>query len=709
VTRISRFVLHHRLAVLLVWVVLAGAGFATLSTTAGRLSSNFSIPHSSAYKINARLVSQYGNGGSVTPTVVAIETPPGMSAASPAAEAVTARAFAAAQGAAPGSRLADFATTADPKFASGREAIALVFTAMGKGPFGAQLPTAQMQAAAGATLPAGWTVGATGLSQLEQGTSSKGTSTLAETMLGGLGALVVLAFVFASLLAFLPLIMAVVTIPTTFLIIGGMTHVTSVSFIVEFLVALIGLGVAIDYSLLVLTRWREQRAKGMANDEAVTLAMASAGRAVVVSGLTVGLSLLALLVLPVPFLQNVALAGFLIPLVSVAAAVTLLPVVLSKIGPRMDWPRIRNEGQASRPWTAWASFVVRHRLVGGTVGTLLLLALILPLAHLRLGEPSTSALAPKGPAHQTLTTMVGSGIPSGVITPIEVLATSQAAPAVARDLVGVPGVYTATFPQAPGWTRHGTAVVEVLASAEPSTAAGSATVSRVRAAAGALPGVIGVGGAGPAQADFIHEVYGSFPLMLALISVATFLLLARAFRSMVLAAKAVVFNLLSVGASFGVMILVWQSGHGSNLLWSTPATGSVTVWVPIMVFAFLFGLSMDYEVFILSRTREAYDESRSTMGAAITGVGRTGRLVTSAAAILFLSFLSMSTAPDTDVKVMATGLGAGILLDALLVRSLLVPAYVGLLGRWNWWLPSALARVLRTAPSRLPVAAEPAV
>ena len=175
-------------------------------------------------------------------------------------------------------------------------------------------------------------------------------------------------------------------------------------------------------------------------------------------------------------------------------------------------------------------------------------------------------------------------------------------------------------------------------------------------------------------------------------------------RSLVLAAKAVLFNLVSVGAAYGVLVLVWQFGHGSKALWNIPATGSVTVWVPIMVFAFLFGLSMDYEVFILTRMREEYDATGSTEKAVVTGIGRTGRLVTSAALILFLSFLSMSTAPNTDIKVLATGLGAGILLDALVVRSLLVPALVGWLGRWNWWLPGWLAAILRVAPSPLPAA-----
>jgi RND superfamily putative drug exporter len=228
-----------------------------------------------------------------------------------------------------------------------------------------------------------------------------------------------------------------------------------------------------------------------------------------------------------------------------------------------------------------------------------------------------------------------------------------------------------------------------------SVPAGQATIAGLEHALLGRPHVIGVGGEGASLIDFDQAVYGHFPLMLALIAIATFLLLARAFRSVLLAAKAVVFNLISLAAAYGVLTWVWQDGHGSNALWGIPATGAITMWVPLMVFAFLFGLSMDYEVFILTRIREAYDNSGDARAAVSEGLGRTGRLVTSAAAILMLSFLSMSTGPQTDLKILATGLGAGILIDAVVIRCLLVPAMVALFGRANWWMPERLARILR--------------
>ena len=208
-----------------------------------------------------------------------------------------------------------------------------------------------------------------------------------------------------------------------------------------------------------------------------------------------------------------------------------------------------------------------------------------------------------------------------------------------------------------------------------------------------------MGGQPSQNQDFIEAVYGSFPLMIALIAVLTFLLLARAFRSLLLPLKAVVLNIISVAAAWGVMELVWQQGHGSSLLWGIAATGAVTAWIPLMVFAFLFGLSMDYEVFILARIREEYDATGSTDEAVVRGIGRTGRLVTSAALILFLAFVAMASGPETDIKTLATGLAAGILIDATIIRSLLVPATISLFGRWNWVLPSGPARLLRVTPS----------
>jgi RND superfamily putative drug exporter len=272
---------------------------------------------------------------------------------------------------------------------------------------------------------------------------------------------------------------------------------------------------------------------------------------------------------------------------------------------------------------------------------------------------------------------------------------------VVSAVAGVEGIHGAVAPDDPQWRSDGTALVEAIPIPDSGSSEGEATLDGVRDAAHAVGPDVRVGGQPASNADFIDAVYGSFPLMIALITITTFILLARAFRSLLLPAKAILLNILSVAAAWGVLVLVWQHGYGSELIWGIEATGSIPSWMPLMIFAFLFGLSMDYEVFILARMREEYDRTGSTEQAVITGIGRTGRLVTSAALILFLTFVAMGSSPGTDLKMFATGLGAGILLDATVIRALIVPAVITLMGRWNWWLPEWPARVLRVQPSVL--------
>jgi putative drug exporter of the RND superfamily len=704
---LTRFVLRHKALVTLFWVVVAAVGVMTISGTTHRMTNNFSMP-GQAFTVDNQIVSQYGNGGSQAPYVPVITVPAGQKVTDPAVAAATGRAFGALARAIPGVRIADYATTHNPAFVTrdGRSTFALVYTAPVSG-FGGPGLGPVVERAVTVAAPAGWHVGVTGSQLLADGqpSSSKGTGLMTEAMIGSVGALVILALVFASFLALLPLLIGGISVLATFLVVGGLTELTGVSQIVEFLIALIGLGVAIDYSLLVVSRWREERAAGRDNAAAVTEAMNHAGRAVVFSGLTVAIGLLSMVVLPVPMLRSVGYGGVLVPLVSVIVSVTLLPVILATVGPRLDWPRLRTERRASRVFSAWARGVYRHRWLAALAGLGILAALMLPALSLHLGEPGSSAQATSGPAHDALVTLTDGGVPSGVLTPAEVLVSSPGAtPTVAAQAAQVPGVYAAVAPGTPDYQRNGTAIVTVIPAAESSVPAGQTTIAGLEQSLLGRPHVIGIGGDGAALIDFNHAVYGDFPLMLAIISVATFLLLTRAFRSVLLAAKAVVFNLISLTAAYGVLTWVWQDGHGSGALWGIPATGAITMWVPLMVFAFLFGLSMDYEVFILTRIRESYDRSGDARHAVVEGLGRTGRLVTSAAAILMLSFLSMSTGPQTDLKILATGLGAGILIDAVVVRCLLVPALVALFGKANWWLPSSLARVLR-----IPAPAGPAV
>ncbi len=694
---LTTFVLRHRRLVACAWLIALVLGVIGTQKAINRLAFDFSLPGQPGHETAVTIMKTYGNGGEQVPYVAVVTLPPGQRVQQQ--QSAVGAAFGAVQKGVPGLRVVDFPSTQDRSFITrdGRSTYALIFAPTPRG--FAPGPAAAIEGVLAKSRPAGSTSGLTSLDLLGNGGDSGGPGVLVETLLGGLGALAVLAFVFASFLALVPLAIAAVSILSTFLVLLGLTYLTDISFVVQFLVSLIGLGVAIDYSLIIVSRWREERAHGRGNDEAVRVAVRTAGKAVVFSGVTVAVGLAALIVLPVPFLRSMGLGGMLIPLVSTAVSLTLLPAILGGIGPRVDWPRIRKEGAAARGWSAWARLVVRRRWVAAGGALVLLGALVAPVFGISIGLARSNSLAQSGSAYDALHVLERGGVTSGILTPIEVLVHGGDAAAVAARAAAVPGVRAAYAPDGPVWRRGGNAVAVVVPRAETVAGGSVGVVKRVRAALASTPGVVGEAGAGPLQIDYLKAVYGNFPLVLLLIVVVTFLLLARAFRSLLLPLKAVLLNLMSLAATFGALTFFWQHGHGSQALFGIAATGAITFWLPIVIFAFLFGLSMDYEVFILSRMREEYDATGSTDAAVIEGLGRTGRLVTSAALILFLAFISLASGPQTDIKVFATGLGFGILLDATVVRALLVPALVSLFGRWNWWLPTWAAKPLRVAPS----------
>jgi RND superfamily putative drug exporter len=708
IAQISRFVLQHKLLVVLFWIVVTIAGVASTGPATDALSERFDLPGRESTEVNTAIVQRYGNGGFAAPYVAVVELPEGMTVDSPGVAAELDAVFAGVADAAPETRVASYASTGGRAFVSedGRTTFGLIYPRYAGQ--GASPDEALVEAALADATVAGADVHLTGLSTVETSEEEGGTGVLIETLVGAGGALIVLLWVFGSVLAVLPLLIAGVSILTCFLLVWGLTGVTDVSFIIQFLIALIGLGVAIDYSLLVVTRWREERARGLDNTAAVQHAMETAGHAVVFSGTTVAIGLLALVVLPVPFMRSIGLGGMLIPLVSVAVTLTLLPVILATIGPRLDWPRLRKGDQVSHVWERWARFVVHWRGVAAIVGVALLAALIIPAFNMQLASPASSSFAESDAASEAFDR---AGFAAGLRTPFEVLVESSDPVAVAGDLNGVDGVVAAVAPEGDDWRHAESSIVLIMPEAEGDSGKGRETLDRVRDAAHALPGQVRVGGATAGDADFIDAVYGNFPLMLGLIIVVTFVLLVRAFRSIVLPIKAVILNCLSVAAAYGVLVLVWQEGFGSELIWGIEATGAIPSWLPLMIFAFLFGLSMDYEVFILARMREEYDKTGSTSAAVLRGMSHTARLVTTAALILFLAFVSMAAIPEVDVKIMATGLAAGILLDATVVRGLLVPATVALMGKWNWWLPSWLERFVPATThgaraSQAPVAAD---
>ena len=532
-TRLADLILSHKRLVVAFWAVVTVAAFAAVGPAGGSLSQQFNIPGREGYETNKDIAQIYGSGGDVAPLVPVVTLPKGTTVDSPGVTAELASALARVKKAMPDVRIASYASTHDRAFVSddGRTTFALVYHPAVGGVDPGQAEARKAQAALAGVTVAGSPVEITGMNALRAApaeSDSGGTGMLVETLLGALGALLVLIFVFRSFMAIVPLLMAAVAIPTTFLLIWPIANVTDVSVIVQFLVALIGLGIAIDYALLVVVRWREERRGGeVANETAVRNAMRHAGSAVVFSGTTVAISLLSLLALPMPALRSIGIAGLLIALVSVAVANTLLPVVLATVGPWLDRPRSNRDQSASRAWSAWARIVVRHRWIAASASTAVLAALVLAASQIQLGDPQADSLAQKGPARVGLEQLKDSGIGTGPLSPFEALVRSGNPASVAASIAKVEGVQTTVAPA--DWRRDGTAIVTIIPTQDANSAAGRDTLDRIRSAD--IAGVT-VGGEAAQSADFLDAVYGNFPLMILAISVLTFILLARAFRSL---------------------------------------------------------------------------------------------------------------------------------------------------------------------------------
>jgi len=572
---------------------------------------------------------------------------------------------------------------------------------------------ATMRATAAAGLPAGMTVNVTGYAPLEEATTQGGggSSVLLEALIGGLGALIILLFVFGTLPAILmPLVVAVASILNTFTLVWALTYITDVSIIVQFLIALVGLGVAIDYALLMIFRFRDELREGNDVESALVETMTHAGHSVIISGTTVAVGLLSMIVLPLPLLRGMGIGGMLIPVVSVIATLTLLPAMLSLLGEKVNRVRVMprrflDHGHPENgAWGRWARFVLRKPLAAAAVGLAIVAVLAGVGTTINANEAQLKNFPGTGTAIAGRDQLAAAGISPGVMKPLNVLVEGGDPRVVATKLAAVPGVIGATVP--PGWQRGPNSFVEGFANID-GAAPGIQTI--IDDANASLEGANGtLTGNAATYRDFLHALFGSFPYALGLVLLLTLLLLTRAFRSPVLAIKAVVLNLLSLTATLGIVVLIFQEGHGSSL-WNVQASGAITAYIPVMIFAFLFGLSMDYEVFMLSRIREAYDETGSTDKAIELGLARTGKLVTSAALILMFAFIVLSSSPGYEIKSLAIGLAAGIIFDATVIRGLLVPALMKLLGRANWWMPQWIATLLRvTEPERVPpVEAEP--
>ncbi len=548
----------------------------------------------------------------------------------------------------------------------------------------------------------------TGHDPLEEASSHGGggnSSVLLEAVVGGIGALVILLFVFGTLPAvFMPILVAVGAILNTYTLVLLLTYVTNVSIIVQFLIALVGLGVAIDYALLMIFRFRDELRDGNDVETALEQTMTHAGRSVIVSGSTVAVGLLSMIILPLPFIRSMGIGGMLIPLVSVIAAITLLPAMLAVLGTGINRARVMPKRFIDRghpedgAWGRYARFVLKRPWVVAGIGVAIVGTLAFIGTRLNPNESQLSRFPGSGTAIAGREQLAAAGISPGVMKPLLVYVTNGGdAHAIAAKLRTVQGVVGAAVPE--GWHRGSSSLVEGFANIDGAAPGIQGIINRVN---DRLQGTNGtLTGTAAVDRDFLHALYGSFPYVLAFVMVLTLILLTRAFRSIILPIKAVILNLLSLAMAFGIVVFIFQWGHGSSL-WNIDATQAITAWIPLMIFAFLFGLSMDYEVFLLTRMREAYDETGDTNKSIELGLARTGKLVTSAALILMFAFLVLSSSPGFEIKEFAIGLAAGVIFDATVVRAMLVPALMSILGGWNWLMPKWTSTVLRVERERVP-------
>jgi putative drug exporter of the RND superfamily len=706
---LARAIMRHRRLVAGGWIVLTIFGAFSAKQVSDRWLEQFSIPGFSAYEANQRTLKTFGTGEqSPNIAVVRVKGDVTKSAAARQTLARVAEEF-------PRFRTSSYFTTGSLAYVSSdRHTAFATFYPPGRPSFSSDAHFKDIRAALKRAAPPGVETHVTGRDALydSQGSESGGPSVLTEALIGGAGALVILLFVFGTIPAMLtPILIAVASILNTFTLIWALTYVTDVSIIVQFLVALVGLGVAIDYALLMIFRFREELRHGNDVETSVVETMTHAGRSVIVSGSTVAIGLLSLVIIPIPVIRSIGIGGMLIPAVSVLVAITMLPALLSLLGHRINSVRVmpkrivEGSDREAGFWWRWAHLVMRRPLVIGAVGLAIVALLLVPASQLNPAEAQAKDLAGAKTADAVvgLNELTQSRISPGAVKPFVVLVEHNPGPGALRQVVtrleATPGIDGASAPAA--WRKGDTALVEAIPSQDGAARPVRHTISNLQHdVLPALENQIGgrvqltLGGVAPEDRDFVHAVYGKFPYVLAFVILLTFVLLMRAFRSVFLAVKAVILNLISLAAAFGIIVFIFQQGHGAEAIWNVHPTDAIISWIPLMIFAFLYGLSMDYEVFMVSRMREAYDETGRTQESVALGLARTGKMVTSAALVLMFAFFVLSTSPGTDVKQFGIGLAAGIIFDATVIRALLVPSIMAVAGRWNWWLPQPLARAL---------------
>jgi uncharacterized membrane protein YdfJ with MMPL/SSD domain len=704
----TRFVIRHRRAILAGWLVLFVLGAAGAANLGGLLSNRFSVPGSESDRGLNILKDRMGDRSDGAFTLVVQGGDPRS-------------AVAAAQR---GAKVVPGAKAGPPLNAGSGVTYVQISTALENADASKKTPA--MRRAIG-TVPGARTY-LSGYPAINHDTQSIFNEDLSRGESIAIPiALLVMVFMFGTLGGIaVPFAFAAVTIPTTLGLVWICAHLMEMAIYVTNIVALIGFAIAVDYSMLVVFRFREELARTDDPRSALETTMATAGRATLFSGATVAVGLALLVFMPLPFMRSMGVGGLLVPLVSIAASATLLPALLSVMGRGVNRVRIipgrvlerRTREDATGFWHGLATSIMRRPVAWFCAAGGLMLALALPALSLALtagdnrGVPLTTeatrglhvlettlgpgALAP----HQIVVDTHRAG---GANDPALLAAERRLVAVLKHDRDIVPSTIAAPAGVPPALARQGNLVdpdgrvIQIRAAGRTDAGEPDAItlVHRIRdryIPQARLPGDVLLTGAPAFGVDFVDKAYGAFPWLVLAVLVASYFLLLRAFRSVVLPAKAVVMNLLSVGASYGVLVLAFQHGWGEPF--GLQRSPQIEGWIPIFLFAVLFGLSMDYEVFLLSRIREEWDRGHDNERAIAYGLEHTGRIITAAAIIMIAAFSGFLAGSFVGLQEFGLGLAVAILLDATVVRAILVPATMKLLGQWNWYLPERVKRVL---------------
>ena len=712
--RWTRNMIRYRWAVVAVWSVIFLVSVVAMSGLADLLTNRFTLPGTDTHRAETILEDHFGQKTTGSFTIVARGEP----GAAPALVGPVRQAAARASAELPTSEVAAVQPISD--------SVVTASIVSNLEPADAKGYTDEMRTAIG-EIP-GAEVFVSGQAAIEHDLDPVFAEDLkiGELFIAIPIALLILVFVFGTLAFLLPFIFAAAAIPTTLGIIWIFANFMELTTYLQNLVMLIGFGIAIDYSLLVVYRYREELAKAGSKEDAIVRTMETAGRAVVFSGSAVGIGLALMLFMPLPFMRGFGIGGLVIPLVSVICALTLLPVLLYFTAAKLDRVRLipkriveRRADADSNMWIRLSRAIMKRPLVFAASTTAFLVLLALPVFTMQVGPGSNEGIpqdleGDRGPEHRLGGARRRRARADGD--------RDRHRPGGGRGRPGGAGLARPAPGGPRGRSRGGRRVASTLRAPRTSTRRGGTCTSRSRARASTgcrrrstsstgfattssrrrpspTAWTSSRAAARPSGKDFLDLTYGAFPWLVLAVLLLTYVLLLRAFRSLLIPLKAIILNLLSIGAAYGLLVVFfkWGAADWFGLI----SFDQIEGWIPVFVFAMVFGLSMDYEVFLVSRMREEWDETHDNVRAVALGLAKTGRIVTAAGLIMFAAFMGFVAGSIVGLQQFGFGLAMAILIDVTIVRALLVPSAMALFGRWNWWLPDGVAKVFRVKPSPL--------